>query len=157
MSVNTTPPASHLMTLALTVDSRASQLIGKIGGGVRMIAPIAGGSFSGAWLNGKVVPGGADWVFLRDDGVMEIDVRLVLETVESALIYLTYQGRFVASHSVMARLQAGEELSPDEYSLAVTAKLESGHPDFCWLNDAVVVGTGLQSGFSPTYEFFSIG
>ena len=94
---------------------------------------------------------------MRDDGVMEIDVRLVLETVESALIYLSYQGRFVASHSVMPRLQAGEKLSPDEYSLAVTAKLESGHPDFCWLNGAVVVGTDLQSGFSPTYEFFSIG
>ena len=157
MSNNTTPTASHLMTLELTVNSRASQVIGKTGSGVRMIAPIAGGNFSGAWLNGKVVPGGADWVLLRDDGVMEIDVRLVLETVESALIYLSYQGRFVASQSVMARLQAGEALSPDEYSLAVTAKLESGHPNFCWLNDAVVVGTGLQSGFSPTYEFFSIG
>ena len=149
--------ASHLMTLSLTVDAKASQMIGNIGGGTRMIAPIAGGSFSGVWLNGKVLPGGADWVLLRDDGVMKIDVRLVLETVEGALIYLTYQGRFVASQQVMARLNAGEELSPDEYSLAVTAKFETGHPDFRWINDAVVVATGVQSGFSPTYEFYSIG
>lgn len=149
--------ASHLMTLSLNVDAKASQMIGNIGGGTRMIAPIAGGSFSGVWLNGKVLPGGADWVLLRDDGVMKIDVRLVLETVEGALIYLTYQGRFVASQQVMARLNAGEELSPDEYSLAVTAKFETGHPDFRWINDAVVVATGVQSGFSPTYEFYSIG
>lgn len=53
---------------------------------------------------------------------MKIDVGLVLETVEGALIYLTYQGRFVASQQVMARSNAGEELSPDEYSLAVTTK-----------------------------------
>ena len=54
--------ASHLMTLSLTVDAKASQMIGNIGGGTRMIAPIAGGSFSGVWLNGKVLPGGANWV-----------------------------------------------------------------------------------------------
>lgn len=149
--------ASHLMTLSLTVDATASQMIGNIGGGTRMIAPITGGSFSGACLNGKVLPGGADWVLLRDDGVMKIDVRLVLETVDRALIYLTYQGRFLASQQVMARLNAGEELSPDDYSLAVTAKFETGHHDFRWINDAVVVATGVQSGFSPTYEFYSIG
>ena len=59
---------------------------------------------------------------MRNECVMKIDVGLVLETVEGALIYLTYQGRFVASQQVMARSNAGEELSPDEYSLAVTTK-----------------------------------
>ena len=34
---------------------------------------------------------------MRNECVMKIDVGLVLETVEGALIYLTYQGRFVAS------------------------------------------------------------
>ena len=157
MNSNAELAASHLMTLSLTMNAKASQVIGNIGSGNRMIAPIAGGNFSGNLLNGKVLPGGADWVLLRDDGVLKIDVRLVLETVESALIYLTYQGRFLASQQVMARLNAGEELSPDEYSLAVTAKFETGHPDFRWINDAVVVATGVQSGFSPTYEFYLIG
>lgn len=59
---------------------------------------------------------------MRNESAMKIDVGLVLETVEGALIYLTYQGRFVASQQVMARSNAGEELSPDEYSLAVTTK-----------------------------------
>src|SRR6056300_1076844 len=112
---------NHLMTLSLDVNTKASQTIGRIKQATRLIVPIASGHFSGDKLNGKIHPGGADWVLLRDDGVMEIDVRLVLETIESALIYLTYQGRFIASQSVMARMQAGEEISPDEYSLAVTA------------------------------------
>lgn len=59
---------------------------------------------------------------MRNECVMKIDVGLVLETVEGALTYLTYQGRFVAYLQVMARSNAGEELSPDEYSLAVTTK-----------------------------------
>ena len=147
---------NHLMTLSLDVNTKASQTIGRIKQATRLIVPIASGHFSGERLNGKILPGGADWVLLRDDGVMEIDVRLVLETIESALIYLTYQGRFIASQSVMARMQAGEEISPDEYSLAVTARFESGHPDFLWVNDAIVIATGIQSGFNPTYEFFSI-
>lgn len=147
---------NHLMTLSLQVDAKASQTIGRIKNGTRLIAPIASGHFSGAKLNGKVLPGGADWVLLREDGLMEIDVRLVLETIEGALIYLTYQGKFIASQSEMARLNAGEEISKDDYSLAVTAKFESGHPDFLWINDAIVVATGVQSGFNPTYEFFMI-
>lgn len=147
---------NHLMTLSLQVDSKASQIIGKIKNGTRLIAPIASGHFSGAKLNGKVLPGGADWVLLREDGVMEIDVRLVLKTIEGAFIYLTYQGKFIASQSIMTRLHAGEEISKDDYSLAVTAKFESGHPDFLWINDAIVVATGIQSGFNPTYEFFMI-
>ena len=147
---------NHLMTLSLDVDTKASQTIGRIKKATRLIVPIASGHFSGDKLNGKILPGGADWVLLRDDGVMEIDVRLVLETIESALIYLTYQGRFIASESVMAQMQAGEKISPDEYSLAVTARFESGHPDFLWVNDAIVIATGNQSGFNPTYEFFSI-
>ena len=36
------------------------------------------------------MPGGADWVILRSDGVMEIDVRITLETHYGALIYLAY-------------------------------------------------------------------
>lgn len=147
---------NHLMTLSLQVDAKASQTIVKNKNGTRLIAPIASGNFSGSKLNGKVLPGGADWVLLREDGVMEIDVRLVLKTIEGALIYLTYQGKFIASQSVMARLHAGEKISKDDYFLAVTAKFESGHPDFLWINDAIVVATGVQSGFNPTYEFFMI-
>ncbi|MBL6754568.1 MAG: DUF3237 family protein, partial [Pseudomonadales bacterium] len=50
----------------------------------------SGGAFSGERLSGSVAPGGADWVVLRDDGTLLIDVRLTLLTDDGAVIYLSY-------------------------------------------------------------------
>ncbi|MCE2829890.1 MAG: DUF3237 domain-containing protein [Sphingomonadales bacterium] len=71
---------SPLVTLSLTVDFAAMVSIGKTPSGLRRIAPVTGGTFSGDRLNGTVLPGGNDWVINRADGVMVIDVRLTLQS-----------------------------------------------------------------------------
>ena len=40
----------------------------------------AGGNFDGPKLRGIVLPGGAGWILLRRDGVLDIEVRIVLQT-----------------------------------------------------------------------------
>jgi hypothetical protein len=146
----------HLMTLTLSVDFAGMMVIGQTPAGLRRIAPVTGGRFSGERLNGIVLPG-ADWVINRPDGVMEIDVRLPLETDDGAMIYLNYQGRFLATPDAMARMAQGVLLKPEEYSLAVTAKFEAGAEQYLWLNDVVAVGTGEQTADGPVYSFFEIG
>ena len=150
-------PYQHLMRLQLDVDSARSLPIGMTNRGRRTIAPIKGGHFEGALLSGEVLPGGADWVIIRSDGVMKIDVRLCLKTDQGAHIYLNYKGQFIAEPEDLQALASGEELPSDSYSLTVTAKLETGDEALCWLEDAIVVGTGKQSGFNPTYDFYVIG
>jgi len=150
-------PYQHLMTLQLDVDSASSLPIGMTTKGRRTIAPIKGGHFEGAKLSGKVLPGGADWVIFRNDGVMKIDVRLSLETHEGAYIYLSYEGQFVANADALKALASGAELAPDSYNLTVVAKIETGDESLRWLEDAIVVGVGKQSGYNPTYDFFVIG
>lgn len=145
-----------LTTLTLTVDFRAMTLIGETPAGLRRIAPVTGGTFAGERLSGTVI-GGADWVINRPDGVMVIDVRLTLKTDDSAMVYLTYQGRFLAAPEVMARFAKGAVLDPSEYSLAVVARFECGDERYRWLNDAVVVGTGVQTATGPVYSLFTIG
>lgn len=145
-----------LMTLTLSVDFAGMIMIGQTPAGLRRIAPVTGGRFSGDRLNGEVLPG-ADWVINRPDSVMEIDVRLPLKTDDGAMIYLNYQGRFLAEPETMARFAKGALLKPDEYSLAVTAKFESGADQYLWLNDVVAVGTGEQTADGPVYSFFEIG
>ena len=54
-------------------------------------------------------------------------------------------------------LASGTELAPESYDLTVVARLETGDESLRWLEDAIVVGTGKQSGFNPTYDFFVIG
>jgi hypothetical protein len=145
-----------LTTLTLTVDFRGMTTIGDTPAGLRRIAPVIGGTFAGERLSGTVI-GGADWVINRPDGVMLIDVRLTLKTDDGAMIYLTYQGRFLATAEVMARFAKGAVLDPSEYALAVVARFESGDERYRWLNDAVVVGTGEQTATGPVYSLFTIG
>lgn len=148
---------SPLMTLSLTVDFAAMRMIGQTPAGLRRIAPVTGGTFVGERLNGTVLPGGADWVINRPDGVMVIDVRLTLETDDKALIYLTYQGRFLAEPEAMQRFAKGALLDPADYSLAVTARMESGAAPYGWLNNAIIVGTGEQTATGPVYSLFTVG
>jgi Protein of unknown function (DUF3237) len=146
----------HLFTLSLTVDFAVMTSIGKVPAGLRRVAPVSGGSFVGERLRGTVLPG-ADWVINRPDGVMLIDVRLILQTDDSAMIYLTYQGRFRAAPEAMARFARGALLDPADYSLVTVARFECGDERYAWLNDAVVVATGLQTATGPVYDFFEIG
>lgn len=146
----------HLMTLALDVGFADMVTIGATPAGLRRIAPVTGGSFSGARLRGTV-SGGADWVVNRADAVMVIDVRLTLRTDEGVPLYLAYTGRFMAPPETMARFARGAQLGPDDYSLAVTARLECGDPRHAWVNDAVIAGTGTQTSSGVIYELFTIG
>lgn len=146
----------HLLTLTLTVDFAAMISIGSTPTGLRRIAPVSGGTFAGERLCGSVLPG-ADWVINRPDGVMVLDVRLVLKTDDGATIYLTYQGRFLAAPEAMARFAKGALLDAADYSLAVTARFECGDPRYHWLNNSIVVGTGTQTAAGPIYEMFEIG
>ena len=147
---------THLLTMQLTVDYAGIKTIGKTPAGLRRIAPVTGGTFSGERLSGTV-QGGADWVINRPDGVMVIDVRLTLEADDGALIYLTYQGRFLAEPDAMRRFGKGEQLEPHEFSLAMIAKFECGDERYAWLNNAVVVGTGEQTPTGPIYTLFEVG
>jgi Protein of unknown function (DUF3237) len=146
----------HLTTLELEVDFAGIQTIGSTPAGLRRIAIVTGGCFTGDRLTG-VVLSGADWVVNRPDGVMVIDVRLTLKTVDEALIYLAYQGRFLAETNVMARFAQGALLDPSEYSLAIRATFECGDDRYAWLNNLLAVGTGIQTETGPVYSIFEIG
>ena len=147
---------THLLTMQLTLDYAGIKSIGQTPAGLRRIAPVTGGTFTGERLSGTV-QGGADWVLHRADAVMVIDVRLTLQTGDDALIYLAYQGRFLAEREAMGRFGKGALLRSEEYSLAMTAKFECGDERYAWLNNAVVVGTGEQTASGPIYTLFEVG
>jgi hypothetical protein len=79
-----------LMTLRL--NTAPTQNIGAGPHGTRLTFPITGGSFDGDRVRGRVLPGGDDWVIKRADGVLELDLRITLETDDGVLIHLTFEG-----------------------------------------------------------------
>src|SRR5947209_15846740 len=80
------------LVMTLQVAVVGVQKIGAVPHGPRVTAPIASGHFEGPRLRGKVLPGGGDWTLLRGDGVLELDLRLTLETDDGALIHMTSFG-----------------------------------------------------------------
>src|SRR5438128_11894819 len=92
-----------LMTMQVAVVG--AQKIGAVPHGSRVTAPIAGGHFEGPRLRGKVLPGGGDWTLLRGDGVLELDLRVTLETDDGALIHMTSFGLRDGPAEVVAALR----------------------------------------------------
>src|SRR5258705_10839298 len=91
--------------MRLRVGVPPPQRVGAVAHGARVIAPITSGTFEGPRLRGRVLPGGGDWTLLRPDGVLELDLRITLETDDHALIYMTFYGVRHGPPDVMAALR----------------------------------------------------
>ena len=78
--------------MTLRLSTAPTQDIGAGPHGTRITFPITGDSFAGDRLRGEVLPGGDDWTIERSDGVIELDLRITLETDDGALIHMTFEG-----------------------------------------------------------------
>jgi hypothetical protein len=104
------------------------QELGAVPHGTRSIVPVTGGEFEGPRLRGRVLPGGGDWLLLRSDGVLELDLRVTLETDDHALIYMSFQG-----------LRHG---SPDAIYFRTLPRFETSTEKYAFLNRILTVGVG---------------
>src|SRR3979409_1042847 len=128
-----------LMTMQVAVVG--AQKIGAVPHGSRVTAPIAGGHFEGPRLRGKVLTGGGDWTLLRGDGILELDLRITLETDDGALIHMTSFGLRHGPPEVIAALGRGESVDPSSYYFRTTPRFETAHPTSALLNRLVRLAT----------------
>jgi Protein of unknown function (DUF3237) len=143
-----------LMTLQVAV--LGVQKIGAVPHGARVTAQIAHGHFEGPRLRGKVLPGGGDWTLLRGDGVLELDLRLTLETDDGALIHMTSFGLRHGPTEVMTALARGEKVDPTSYYFRTTPRFETGHPKYAFLNRLLAVSSGDRRPEGPIYTIDEI-
>jgi hypothetical protein len=125
--------------------------------GRRRIATVTGGEFTGERLKGTVVgaPAG-DWMLLRTDGVLVLDVRLALRTDDGELVYMNYRGLRHGPQEVMARLAAGESVDPRSYYFRIVPTFETAAAKYKWLNGVVAVGTGRREPTGPIYTIHEV-
>ncbi|HVZ86147.1 MAG TPA: DUF3237 family protein [Polyangia bacterium] len=143
-----------LMTLQVSVAPL--QKIGDVPRGVRAIGPISGGTFEGPRLRGKVLPGGADWTLLRPDGVLELELRLALETDDGAIIGLSSFGLRHGPPEVIAALGRGDRIDPSAYYFRTTPRFETSAPQYVFLNRLLAVATGDRRADGPLYTIAEI-
>lgn len=143
-----------LMTLQVAVVGL--QKLGAVPHGTRIIAPITAGQFEGPRLRGKVLPGSGDWTLLRGDGVLELDLRVTLETDDGALIHMRSFGLRHGPPEVMAAIGRGEKVDPSTYYFRTTPRFETGHTKYAFLNHLLAVASGDRRPEGPIYTIDEI-
>jgi hypothetical protein len=137
------------MTMAVSIAG--PQKIGAVPLGTRLIAPIGGGVFDGPRMRGKVLPGGGDWTLLRADGVLELDLRVTLQTDDGALIHMASFGLRHGPADVIAAIGRGERVDPATYYFRTFPRFETAHPQYAFLNRLVAITTGDRRPEGPVY------
>lgn len=144
----------HLFTTSIIVPE--FQEIGDTPLGARRIALVTGGTFEGPKLRGRVLGGGGDWLLLRKDGVLNLDVRLTLETDDGATIFMSYRGFRHGPAAVIERLNRGEDVDPSEYYFRTAPLFETGSDKYAWLNSIICVAAGRRDPGGPVYDVFQV-
>jgi hypothetical protein len=138
--------------MTLRVCVAAPQDVGTVPHGTRRIASITGGDFEGRRLRGVVVPAAsADWLLLRADGVLELDLRVTLLTHDGALISMASFGLRHGPPDVMAALGRGNPVDPAWYYFRTTPRFETAHPAYAFLNRVVAIASGDRRAEGPVY------
>ncbi len=132
------------------------QDLGDVGKGGRRIVPITGGEFSGPQMHGEVLPGGADWQVLRNDGVAELEARYTLRTSDGVLIYVRNHALRHGPPDVMAALAAGRAVEPGSYYFRGATFFEAGSPAYAWITRHIIVCTGAREQARVLVRFYKL-
>jgi hypothetical protein len=114
-------------------------VLGTTPAGTRLIFQVSDGRVSGERLNGKQVGQvDGDWLTIGADGTGTLDVRLLVETDDGALVLIQYHGRV--------------DTSTRDAPIYTAPRFETGDERYAWLNKIQAVGKGTLDGTILTYE-----
>ena len=142
---------------ALLLEVQPPIVVGKTPALDRRIGIISGGRFEGERLRGTLLPGGSDWQTVRNDGAWTLDVRLVMETDDGALIGMTYKGIRHGPQSVMDRIAKGDTtVKATDYYLRAAPFFETSSEKYGWLNSVISIASGHRLPSGPIYQVYEI-
>jgi hypothetical protein len=118
--------------------------LGRTPYGERRIIDILGGTVSGARLNGRIMPGGADWQIIRTDGAADIQARYTIETDAGARILVSSEGLRHGPPDILAKLARGEDVDPQLYYFRTVMRFETSDPSVDWLNRILALARGQR-------------
>ena len=148
------PELSHVCVIEAIVS--ATRDLGATPRGRRRIVPILGGTVRGPRLEAKVLPGGADWQQVRDDGVVELVARYSILTTDGVEIAVVNRGLRHAAPEVMARMACGGEVDPALVYCRTTPQFEAPAGPYGWLNRSVFVASAERWPDKVRIEVFEV-
>ena len=137
-----TPELAHVCDIA--VDVGPIRDLGAVPHGRRRIIQITGGTVRGPRLVAEILPGGADWQYLRADGVLELVARYSILTRDGVEIAITNRGLRRASPEIMAAMSRGDSVDPALVYFRTVPVFEAPAGPYAWLNESVFVATAAR-------------
>jgi hypothetical protein len=132
------PELSHVCVIEAIVGPLRD--LGATPRGHRRIVPILGGAVRGPRLEAQVLPGGADWQYLRSDGVVELVARYSILTKDGIEIAVINRGLRRAAPEAMERIARGEAVDPALVYCRTTPQFEAPAGSYEWLSRSVFIG-----------------
>jgi hypothetical protein len=132
------PAFEEFCTVKATMSAR---MLGKMPGGARLDFPFEGTATSKHWEGERPVRG-IDYVTVRSDGHMDLDIRA---TIGEKRETIAYRGSGVS----IAK-------SPTEAMPQELLTFQTGNEDFGWLNTRVGIGLGTGEAGAITLTIYLI-
>jgi hypothetical protein len=155
MSALPTPKLRHVYRLDAQLATPVD--LGETPQGRRRIVALTGGRAEGAGFKAELLAtAGADWQVLRPSGSSVADIRYTLRTDTGALLYVQSEGVRHGPPEVLARLAAGEDVDPSEYTFRTTVRIETSAPELAWLNDGVFIALGARQPSGVSYDVYVV-
>ena len=130
--------------------------LGRTPYGERRVISILGGKVSGPRLTGRILPGGADWQIIRNDGAADIKARYTIETDAGALIMITSEGLRHGPPDVMEKLTRGDNVDPRLYYFRTVMRFETADPAVDWLNRILAIARGQREARAVRLDVYEV-
>ncbi len=148
------PPAlDHLCDLSVQVGAPIE--VGTGPTGVRRMIPILGGAVSGR-LQGRLLPGGADYQLIIGGTLARLDARYVIELTDGACVFVQNTAVRAASADITARLMRGEPVPPEAVYFRCQPTFETGDVRWQWLHERQFIGTGVRLPDTVLMSFYTV-
>jgi hypothetical protein len=131
-------------------------VVGPTPEGLKRVVPITGGTFVGPRMRGTIVPGGADWQYVRADNVTVVEARYLLRTDDDVLIEVHNRGLRHGPQETMRRLAAGENVDPQEYYFRAAPSLTAPSGKYDWLNRSLFLCSGARFANAITLWVYQV-
>lgn len=139
------PVLQHVLDLTVCVADpiEAGTVVGLNSRGKRRIIPITGGTVTGQ-VNGKILPGGADFQIVVSETTADLDARYMIELDNGEHIFVQNRALRRGSAADIAKLVRGEPVAPEAIYFRSVPTFEVSSPALEWLTQSIFVGTGAR-------------
>ena len=149
-----TPTLDHVCDFAVTISAPLE--VGQTPQGLRRMIPITGGVISGPRMQGKVLPGGADFQLIVGGTTAQLDARYVIEFADGARAFVQNTALRFATADTTARLVRGDKVDPSEVYFRCQPRFETAAPQWAWLMESQFIGTGVRLPDAVHMRFYRV-